>query len=64
MVTVTNAAPTVATAAAAAPGSVTGTSTTLRVIGADDGGAANLTYTWTVAGAGTAGAQLDLQRQW
>ena len=47
-VTVTNAAPTVATPAAAAPGSVTGTSTTLSVLGADDGGAANLTYTWTV----------------
>ena len=47
-VTVTNAAPTVATPAAAAPGSVTGTSTTLSVLGADDGGTANLTYTWTV----------------
>ena len=47
-VTVTNAAPTVATPAAAAPGPVTGTSTALSVLGADDGGAANLTYTWTV----------------
>ena len=45
-VTVANAAPTVATPAAANPGTVTGTTTALSVLGADDGGAANLTYTW------------------
>ena len=47
-VTVTNAAPTVATPAAAAPNPVTGTSTALSVLGSDDGGESNLTYTWTV----------------
>ena len=49
-VTVTNAAPTVATAASASPSPATGTTTTLSVLGADDGGAANLTYTWTTTG--------------
>jgi len=39
--------PTVATAAAASPATVTGTTTSLSVLGADDGGEANLTYTWT-----------------
>jgi VCBS repeat-containing protein len=47
---VTNAAPTVATAAAASPNSVTGTSTSLSVLGADDGGQTNLTYTWLATG--------------
>ena len=47
-VTVTNAGPTVATPASATPGTLTGTTTALSVLGADDGGAANLTYTWTV----------------
>ncbi|HEX8323555.1 MAG TPA: autotransporter-associated beta strand repeat-containing protein, partial [Tepidisphaeraceae bacterium] len=46
-ITVTNAAPTVATPAAATPSPVTGTTTTLTALGADDGGEANLTYTWT-----------------
>lgn len=41
-----NLAPTVATPAAASPGTVTGTTTNLSVVGADDGGEANLTYTW------------------
>ncbi|HLL89661.1 MAG TPA: Ig-like domain-containing protein, partial [Tepidisphaeraceae bacterium] len=45
-VTVTNAAPTVATPAAAAPPVVTATTSALSVLGADDGGEANLTYTW------------------
>ena len=35
-----------ATPAAAADSTVTGTSTTLSVLGADDGGEANLTYAW------------------
>ena len=47
-VTVTNAAPTVATPAVAAPNPITGTSANLSVVGSDDGGVANLTYTWTV----------------
>src|SRR5688572_24905879 len=47
-ITVTNAPPTVATPAAAAPSPVTGTSTGLSVLGADDGGETNLTYTWAV----------------
>ena len=48
-ITVTNAAPTVVTPAAATPNPITGTSTTLSVLGVDDGGEANLTYTWTVS---------------
>ncbi len=48
----TNAAPTVATAAAANPSPVTGISTTLTVMGADadGGGEPNLTYTWSLNG--------------
>ena len=53
-VLVTNAAPTVATPAAAMPNPITGTTTRLSVLGDDDGGEANLTYTWTVT-AGPAG---------
>ena len=48
--TVPNAAPTVATAAAASPNPVTGTTTALSVLGADDAGEANLTYTWATTG--------------
>lgn len=53
----TNAPPTVATPATAASNPVTGVKTGLSVLGADDGGAANLTYTWAATakptGAGT-----------
>jgi hypothetical protein len=49
-VTVTNAAPTVATAASASPSPVTGTTAALSVLGADDGGESNLTYTWATTG--------------
>jgi fibronectin type 3 domain-containing protein len=45
-----NAAPTVAIAAAASPATVTGTTTGLSVLGADDGGESNLTYTWATTG--------------
>ena len=38
--------PTVVTPASATPSPVTGTTTTLSVLGADDGGETNLTYTW------------------
>jgi hypothetical protein len=41
-----NQAPTVATSASATPNPVTGATTTLSVLGADDGGESNLTYTW------------------
>jgi hypothetical protein len=41
-----NTAPTVATAASASPGTVTGLTTILSVLGADNGGEAALTYTW------------------
>jgi|GEM_PF-318331 len=47
-----NAAPTVATAAAASPGTVTATTTALSVLGADDAGEAALTYTWSASGPG------------
>jgi Glucose / Sorbosone dehydrogenase len=42
--------PTVAVAASANPNPVTGTSTSLGVLGTDDGGEANLTYTWSTTG--------------
>lgn len=42
-----SSAPTVATAAAANPAIVTGTSTVLSVLGNDDKGEANLKYTWS-----------------
>jgi hypothetical protein len=49
-VTVVNAAPTIAQAASALPSSVTGTTTVLSVLGADDGGESNLKYHWAVTG--------------
>jgi hypothetical protein len=49
-VTVTNAVPTVATAAWASPSPVNGVLTNLSVLGADDGGESNLTYTWATTG--------------
>ena len=42
-----NQPPTVQTAAAANPSPVTGTTTNLTVLGADDGGESNLTYSWS-----------------
>lgn len=50
-----DAAPTVATAAAASPSPVTGTTTALSVLGADTdgGGESNLTYTWVTTSAPT-----------
>jgi glucose/arabinose dehydrogenase len=45
-----NQPPTIATAAAATPPSVNGTSVALSVLGADDGGESNLTYTWALQG--------------
>ena len=42
--------PTIAQAAAATPNPVTGTTTNLSVLGADNGGEANLTYTWATTG--------------
>ncbi len=47
-ITIVNATPTIATHAAATPSPVTGTTTALSVLGADDGGETNLTYTWSV----------------
>src|SRR6185503_13164148 len=46
----TNQAPTVATAASANPNPVSGTTSNLSALGADDGGEANLTYTWATTG--------------
>src|SRR5205085_1575318 len=46
----TNAPPTVAKPASASPSVVTATTTALSVLGADDGGEANLTYTWSSSG--------------
>jgi hypothetical protein len=40
--------PTVAVAASSSPARATGRTTTLTVLGADDGGEANLTYVWSV----------------
>jgi hypothetical protein len=50
-VSVINAAPAVAVAAAAGNGNVTGNGTTLSVLGADDGGEAGLTYSWSTLSA-------------
>lgn len=47
VVQVINSPPTVATPAAAAPSTVTGTTAVLSVLGADNAGESNLTYTWT-----------------
>jgi hypothetical protein len=47
ILTIGNTAPTVATAASGSPSPVTGTTTNLSVLGADDGGESNLIYTWT-----------------
>ena len=46
-VTINNGAPTVSSAASANPTNVTGNTTALSVLGADDGGENNLTYTWS-----------------
>jgi hypothetical protein len=45
-----NNPPTIASAASASPNPVTGFTTALSVLGADDNGEANLTYTWTTTG--------------
>ena len=45
-----NQPPTVATAASAAPNPAGGTTTSLSVLGADDAGESNLTYTWSTTG--------------
>jgi hypothetical protein len=45
-----NVTPTIATAAAASPNPVTGATAALAVLGADDAGEANLTYTWATTG--------------
>ncbi len=49
-VEIPNAAPTIATPAAASPSPVAGSATTLSALGDDDGGEANLTYTWATTG--------------
>jgi len=48
--TSSNHAPTIATAAAANPNPTSGSTSSLSVLGADDGGEANLTYTWATSG--------------
>ena len=45
-----NLAPAVIAAASASPNSVSGAATNLSVLGADDAGEANLTYTWSATG--------------
>src|SRR5256885_8950469 len=56
-------APTVAAVAQVSPGTVTGTTAALTALGADNGGEAGLTYTWSVTGsdpqAGTPPAAVD-----
>lgn len=49
-VAVSNNAPTVATAAAASPATVTGQTTTVSVLGADDHAESNLSYSWSSTG--------------
>ena len=50
-VAVNNLPPTVAAPASAGASAVTGTATTLSVLGADDAGESNLTYTWATTAA-------------
>ena len=50
-----NQAPTVATAAKSNPNPVTGTTAQLSVLGADDNGEGNLSYTWSLTGTYPAG---------
>ena len=45
--TITDGVPTVAASASASPSPVTGTTTHLTVLGADDGGESDLTYAWS-----------------
>jgi hypothetical protein len=45
--------PTITTPAAAVPALITGKTSRLSVVGADDGGATALTYAWSASGAGT-----------
>lgn len=45
-----NKPPTIAKAASAGANPVSGTTTTLSVLGADNGGETNLTYTWSCSG--------------
>ena len=58
--TVTNQAPTVAMAASASPNPVTGTTSNLSVLGADDAGESNLTYTWAATGTPPAAVNFSL----
>ena len=58
-VTAVNNPPTIATAASASPNPATGTSTSLSVLGADNGGEANLTYTWATTGTPPAAVTLS-----
>ncbi len=51
-VTSANVAPTVGRAASASPSVTTGSTTALSVVGADDGGEANLVYAWSATGPG------------
>ena len=59
-----NQAPTVASQAAAASSIVTGASTELMVMGADDGGQAALTYTWSATTLPNGAKSPVLQREW
>jgi plastocyanin len=54
-VTITDGVPTVATSASASPSPVTGKTTALSVLGADNGGESDLTYTWTTLGGSPTG---------
>ena len=58
--TVTVQPPTVATAASASPNPVTGTTCNLSVLGADDAGQSNLTYTWAATGTPPAAVNFSL----
>ncbi len=62
IVPVSSAAPTIATGAIANTNPVTGTSTNLSVLGADDGTEAKLTYTWSTTSkpAGAADAKFSI----
>ncbi len=58
-VDVGNSAPRVATPASATPDPVTGTTTTLAILGSDDADESTLTYTWTAAPGSPAAVQFS-----
>ncbi|MDX1965441.1 MAG: hypothetical protein SFX18_20010 [Pirellulales bacterium] len=60
LATALNQVPVIVDPANASPDPVTGTTTSLNVLGADDGGESNLTYTWSTLGTPPAPVQFSV----